>query len=81
MRSGTLFWCESPEARREKKERAICRKSNLRSSIKVLGAKAGGSASDGRLKQLYHNDFRAFVQNCLKLELSTFVVHKMLIER
>ena len=32
------------------------------------------------LKELCHGDFPVFGQNCLKLELSTFVVHEMLIE-
>ena len=31
------------------------------------------------LKELCHDDFQVFGQNCLKLELSTFVVHEILI--
>ena len=33
------------------------------------------------LKELCHGDFQVFFgQNCLKLELGTFVVHEILIE-
>ena len=32
------------------------------------------------LKELCHDDFEVFGSNCPKLKLSTFVVHKMLIE-